>query len=183
MHYIILDIEAVFSTLEINDFREIIELSAYKLNEDLEIVSNFQSYIKPLFHNKIPKKIKTLTGLDYEIVSQGDYFYEAIDYFKEWAGPDVTFISWGGSDLKMIESNSSKHCLSTGWFTQNYHDLQRTYDRQQKKMQSTGLKDALIESDLTFVGQQHCALDDSFNTALLMKKMIQHHQHHIRRFS
>ena len=164
MNYIVLDLEATFDKRK-KDFREIIEIGAYKINEDLEVVGYFQTYVKPVYHNHVAKHISKLTGISNQI-KEGDYFYNSIEDLKEWAGPDAVYVGWGKSDKGMIKTNCRKHMINSSW-VDDYIDLQEQYAHA-FATNCLRLEQAVENLGLTFEGTAHSALTDAKNTTYIL---------------
>lgn len=168
--FILYDLEAVGKNQD-DDFMEIIQVAACKVrmtSEGTEVLDTFESYVRPVFHSKINKKINRLTHIDDKDVKKAPYYYDVIPAFLQWAGIDSVFVSWG-HDEDMLFVNNFKHYYFD-FPNLFFLDLQFVYDCQNHKKLRTGLKKALEEQNCMFEGQQHSALADSFNMLPLFTK-------------
>lgn len=185
-----MDLEAV-GQYSNNDFMEIIEIGAYKINivkklsgckyketefqrkcrhEECLIVDNFHSYIKPIFHSNIPKKIAKLTHVDNKDLVNAPYYDEVIKDFIKWAGKDAVLVGWSKSDKEMIMVNNMKHYVHFPY--NKYIDLQARYDSLFKKKKRTGLQHAITEIGKEFCGLAHNARDDSYNMIPIFERVV-----------
>lgn len=189
MNYILFDLEAV-GTCKSGDFMEIIEIAAYKVvvKDDMTlyteymkrnyipqclILDSYHTYIKPIFHPVINKKINKLTGVDTKMLISGKYYYDAIEEFIEWAGKDAIFVAWSDNDREMIELNNKKHFIPEISLL-SYLDLQDAYDKAFKKAKRTSLATAIQEIGADFDGKPHNAMDDAINMIPIFQNIIKH---------
>ena len=89
---------------------EIIQIGAVKLNENLEIIDTFDTYVKPVFYTKMNKKVSELTGITEKDLAKGLSFEKSATEFKAWCD-DATLISWGPDEeqdvFMLIENNKN----------------------------------------------------------------------------
>ena len=129
---------------------EIIELGAVKVGTQdghPVILDQFQSFVKPTLSQKITMDTTSFTGIRQEDVSQADSLQDVLDRFVAWIDTDdYALCSWGQDD----KTQFIKEC------------------RQKKSgNQQIGLKAALEQLQIEFVGNHHRAIDDAYNTALV----------------
>lgn len=186
MNYILFDLEAIgeFST---DDFMEIIEIAAYKvhitnhfhLNSEYMrrnfvpqcmIVDSFHTYIKPVFHTTISKKLNRLINISMEDLKSGASYCQAIEDFISWAGEDAVFVAWSENDRHMIEENNSRHYIRIPRL--EYMNLQKEYDKTFMKYKRTSLSKAVIETGNEFSGIKHSAADDSYNMLSILQDLV-----------
>lgn len=192
MQCIIIDLEANYK----NDFSEIISIGAYRTHIEyvvkplknptknqqyyIEAIlkptnDSFYTLVKPVFTGKTTKKLKKLLNISDEELSKANTFDVCIEKFKEWVNEndeETVYGAWSKNDFFFIKRNCQKHFIPHKWFTNHYFDLQKAYDLQHKKKNSTSLQIALNELNIEFDGQQHNALDDSYNTMRIVSKTL-----------
>jgi inhibitor of KinA sporulation pathway (predicted exonuclease) len=72
--------------------REIIQIAAIKIGDDLEIVDEMNVYITPKLHSKIPQYFVNLTGItDEQMKEEGIAFDKAYKLFKDFVGDNVCY--------------------------------------------------------------------------------------------
>ncbi|WP_188178677.1 3'-5' exonuclease [Paenibacillus sedimenti] len=159
MQYIVMDLE--FNGRRHYDIypMEIIEIGAVKLNEQMEIVETFQSFIRPKF--PLNRFALQFCGITKETLLKSKPFEVVIEKFKKFCGTDYKLIAWGGSDFFTLMVDCKVNRVNTEWITTHLLDMTRYYDG--------GLQQALEEHGLQFIGQSHSALDDALNAVLLLK--------------
>ena len=85
----------VFNHLPIHLRGEIIEIGAVKLNPDLSLGEEFTADVRPVYFRRMHYKVKKLTGIDSERLSDACGFKEAMRKFREFCGDGCTFLTWG----------------------------------------------------------------------------------------
>ena len=124
MNYVVVDLEwnqamssksSVFNKLPIHLGGEIIEIGAVKLTDDMRPGEEFTVDVKPVYFRRMHYKVKKITGFDKERLSHGLSFPEAMERFRAWCGDDVTFITWGCDDQRIMEQNIIIHDLDWDW--------------------------------------------------------------------
>lgn len=169
MQFIILDLEwnTAFEKKRKEFVNEIIEFGAVKLDENLEEVSSFSSFVKPVIERKLTSRVKKLTHITNEDVQQADGYPIVTRRFAEWIGddPETVIMSWGDMDVRALISNNGYLFGDPKIpYIHNYVDLQACFMRQNglPKAHQIGLSNAAEMIDVdpdTFA--LHRALDDS----------------------
>ena len=185
MQYVIFDLEwnNVYGR-KINGFiNEIIEIGAVKLDEDLNEISTFSSFVKPSIGKKLRGSVKKLTNITNDDVLGGEPFTQAFSDFRKWIGSQPTLIlTWGDGDIRvLIENYKYLNGIAFIPFLTDYVDLQSVVQRRVKteKGQQIGLgkaAEALGVDDTTF--SHHRALDDSKLSAECFKKVFDFNELH-----
>lgn len=158
MHYIVIDLE--FNGRKHYDIHpmEIIEIGAVKLNERLEIVDTFQSYIRPKF--RLNRFALQFTGIPKETLLQSERFRTVIDKFIDFCGDDYKMLAWGGSDYFHLFVDCKVNGVPDEWLA-NLIDMTSFFEG--------GLHKALADYELQPIGQHHSALDDALNAVQLLR--------------
>jgi len=156
---------------------ETIEIGAVMLDENLQEISSFRTYVKPEYNDGIVKKITRLTGITDDMVLNAPRFNEALRMFSNWClgtGDDVTIYAWSESDYAQISkemilkgyelSEGEEDLLGNEW-----SDFQHEFDTNLGFERQLSLKTALDMAGIDFSGREHDALDDARNTAELLQ--------------
>jgi inhibitor of KinA sporulation pathway (predicted exonuclease) len=173
--YLIVDVEATCSSdKSIPPYEmEIIEIGAVMMEaKRLEVVSEFQTFIKPVRHPKLTAfciELTTITQKDVEIAPR---FSEAINSFKTWLSqyPDYLFCSWGNYDRKQFEQDCAFHKVLYP-FASSHFDLKEAFSQYLGKTKKYGLGGALKHIGLEFEGTPHRGIDDVRNMARIVQKI------------
>ena len=180
MSFIVLDLEwnqamsshsSIYNHLPIHLAGEIIQIGAVKLDDNFYPAEEFQSDVKPMYFRSMHYKVKKLTGIDKERLSRSDTFPAVFERFREWCGEDVTFVTWGNDDRRILEQNIIIHDLDWDWIEdwinlQLIYNIQTDGDKNQKSL-ATAMEHFAIEQTRT----AHDALGDAYNTALVCSKL------------
>ncbi|WP_187296174.1 3'-5' exonuclease [Tepidibacter mesophilus] len=144
MNYIIFDLELNSKPFKNKIPNEIIEIGAVKLNNDLEIIDRFQSFIKPKYFSKLFSLIKKKTNIKQVDIDNSDSFKSIIRSFKEWLGEDYLLCCWGYDDYYHIKSNCKLHNIKSSWISE-FLDIQKQFSRIHKleKGKTASLSNAL----------------------------------------
>lgn len=152
---------------------EILEIGAVKLNEQNEILEEFQTYIKPQY-SSIPPHITRITGIDSQTVAAAPDYAEAVQAFTRWVGDSVQsrFYTWSDSDQYVLlrEADLKEHNLSDMFYT-HWVDLQRIHQRIYGFSRPMNLTSALGSMQIYFTGTEHGALADARNTAEILQNL------------
>lgn len=156
---------------------ETIEIGAVMLDDNLQEISSFRTYVKPEYNDGIVKKITRLTGITNEMVMNAPTFKEALHMFTSWClgmGDNITIYAWSESDFDQISkeivlkeykiSEEEQRLLTSKW-----SDFQEEFDSNLGFERQVSLKMALDMAGVDFSGREHDALDDARNTAELLQ--------------
>ena len=180
MNYVVVDLEwnqamssksSVFNKLPIHLGGEIIEIGAVKLDANMSPSEEFTIDVRPVYFKRMHYKVKKITGFDKERLAQGIAFADALEHFRAWCGEDVTFITWGCDDQRIMEQNIIIHELDWDWIAgwvnlQLIYNLQTGGDKNQKSLAS-----AMEHFEIEQTRVAHDALGDAFNTALVASRL------------
>lgn len=181
MKYIVVDLEMNNTSRksEVRNIlrRETIEIGAVMLDENMQEIASFRTYVKPEYSDGIRKKITALTGITNSMVASAPGFHEALRMFTTWClgtGDMVKIYAWSDSDYNQIstemmvkryeESEAEKGLLDNEW-----EDFQKEFDSYLGYEKQLSLGMALDLAGINFKGREHDALDDARNTAELLQ--------------
>ena len=179
MKYAVIDLEMCQVPKECRKYgfkyrQETIQIGAVLLNEDYEVIDEFNTYVKPQF-GWIDVFIEKLTGITQHDVADAPCFEEALEAFLDWLpADDVRCVSWSDSDPKQI----IHECVQKGIeddrleiIFANWIDCQKTFGRKMDRKKAYSLEEALFISDIAPEGRAHNGLVDAENTAVLFTKL------------
>ena len=181
MNYIVFDLEwnqCPYGKERENDKLpfEIIEIGAVKLNEQFEIIDNFQCLVQPMVYKKLHYRTQDIIGLSMKDLEKGSPFYRAIREFLKWCGEDRIFCTWGSMDLLDLQRNMKYY----GVLKQlpgpiRYLDVQKLFglcfeDVHLHRSLEYGVDFLQIEKQEGF----HRALADAHYTAQILKQIDPH---------
>lgn len=152
---------------------EIIQIGAYKLNENFEITDSFARYVRPSFYKKINKNVLKITELDKEKIMEGDDFIGAFEDFKNWCGRDFVFFTWGTDDISVMRQNISFYSLSSDWI-KDWYNLQIIFAKQIFSDTAQRALSVAMEHfgiDRSEDRHLHDALNDAYYTSLVFQRL------------
>lgn len=166
MNYIVYDLELNSKIFKSRIPNEIIEIGAVKLNDNLEILDSFQSFVRPKVHRKLFPLIKRKTGIIQEDVNNADSFKEVITRFIQWISGEYVLCSWGHDDIHHLRTNCELNRIKIGWLNSNI-DIQNQVSQiyQLPKGEKYSLKKALLILDIPLEESLHRADVDAKYTA------------------
>lgn len=152
---------------------EIIEIGAVKLNESLQIVSEFHRLIRPRVYRQMHYKISEVTHMSMEeLDSAGELFEKAMTDFIAWCGSDYRFCTWGSMDLTELQRNMVYHGMDIPFaHPLFYYDLQKIYGLIRGDKRKDSLDTVVEELGLKEERPFHRALDDAYYTGKVMGAM------------
>lgn len=150
---------------------ELIEIGAVRMNEDYEIVDQYQTYVMTDY-GQIDARIRELTGITDEKLVGAPRFAEAMDEFTKWIGKKkTTFYSWSMSDIRQFQTESAYKGYNKPIIRRmenSWVDFQKVYSELLGIDKKIKLKQAVQAADYEFTGAQHTALADAINTAEIL---------------
>lgn len=175
MDYIVLDIEFNGRKFASELPMEVIEIGAVRLNERLEQVDTFTSFIKPVYFAKLNSFIQKKTGIPQEEIDRADRFPAVSERFLQWLARSKSpiFITWGKEDMKRIILDTRMHKLSDQyWMETPYFDLLKGFTGYKGLTNDVSVEGALEMLELEGSGQAHRALDDAIMTAQIFRAIF-----------
>ena len=169
LNYIVLDIEFNGRKFASPHPMEVIEIGAVRLDESLRDTDTFSAFIKPVYFSKLNSFIKKKTGIPQESIDTAARFPKIIADFRDWLdaspGP-LTFVVWGGEDIKRIVQDVRMHKLEEAYWTQTPSlDLLKGFLLTQGLKNDVSVEGALDMLGIEASGAAHRALDDAKMTA------------------
>lgn len=153
---------------------ETIQIGAVLLDENLDIVDNFNTYVCPEL-GTLTDRIKELTGIQQDNLYKAPFAEDAIKMFTEWIPEgDVEIVSWSETDKRQFEHELEGKGIENSKMEEllgNWTDCQATFAEKMNTKRKFRLSDALIMADIETEGQAHDGYYDAYNTALLYAKM------------
>jgi inhibitor of KinA sporulation pathway (predicted exonuclease) len=172
-NYIILDIESTcwdkYDYNNSHNVSEIIEIGAVKLNENLEMIGEFDEFIKPQIHPILSDFCTNLTSINQEQIDSAQGFYDVMDKFVMWVfknSGDIKFGSWGFYDKKKIlnecEHKRLKSSIFMSSFAKNHISIKHQF-ADIHNMPPCGMGEALNMLNIPLTGTHHRGIDDAKN--------------------
>ena len=146
---------------------EIIEIGATLIDDDFEIISKLDQFIRPSVNPVLSEFCTRLTTITQKDVDNAPLFPEAWNNFQNNVEliingrfEDLKFGSWGFYDNKQIKKDCLQHNIK---FPFNNHFSVKHEFAKRRNIKPCGVSAALKILKLQFEGTQHRAIDDILN--------------------
>ncbi len=149
---------------------EIIQIGAGKIDGEANITDTFSEFVRPKYYTRLNKDVAELTLIKNEELQGAKSFPEVMEAFRSWCGGDFVFITWSGTDIRVLERNFIKHGMDTGWLPPVYDAQLMFDDMEMQEDRSWPLNYALYHYNEKPDGA-HNALADVYSTALVLKHL------------
>lgn len=152
---------------------ETIQIGAVLLNEEYEIIDEFNTYVSPEF-GVISDYIEKLTGITYKNIESAPKMKEALKMFLDWMPQDVIMVAWSDNDERQFNKEIESKEISLEGLDKilgNWIDCQKLFTEKMNTGKIYRLSEALIIADIDYEEYAHDGLVDASNTALLFKKI------------
>lgn len=153
---------------------EIIEIGAVKMDERLQIISEYHQLVAPEVYHQLHYRISQVTHLHMkELKQNGKSFPQAAREFLDWCGKDPVFCTWGSMDLTELQRNIAFHEMENPFsMPLMYYDVQKLYALQQgNSKEKQSLDHAVEELGIQEERPFHRALDDAYYTCKVMQSI------------
>ncbi|GAE89011.1 3'-5' exonuclease [Acetivibrio straminisolvens] len=173
MNYIVYDLELNSKPFKSSIPNEIIEIGAIKLNENLQEIGVFSSFIKPKHFKKLFPVVKQKTKITQDQINSADSFRNVIKQFIRWIGDDFILISWGHDDVHNLILNCKFNRIRTDWLKRNI-DIQKQFSTiyNLPSGQRYSLENALSLIGVEIGENLHRALNDAEYTAKIFASIF-----------
>ena len=172
MRYIIFDLEATCweQRGKIEDM-EIIEIGAVKMApSSFNIISEFQSFIKPINNPILSDFCIKLTSITQQQIETAKNFNEVFPYFIDWIGNDSFQIcSWGEYDLNQLRVDCQRHSIKLPYLIERNHRNLKAEFASLFNQKPCGMKRALKYLKINSDGIHHRGIDDAKNIVKIAK--------------
>ena len=171
-HYLVLDLEATCCDQETikRHQMEIIEIGAVMVAvQSLNVIGEFQTFIKPVRYPVLTQFCKSLTSITQEQVDQAPGYVEAIALLKQWLSnyPNGVFGSWGDYDRNQFKQDSKFHNVPFP-LAYPHINLKHLFSSTQGLPKRYGMAEALQLAGIALEGTHHRGIDDARNIAKLL---------------
>ncbi|WP_309741827.1 3'-5' exonuclease [Chamaesiphon sp. OTE_20_metabat_361] len=177
-HILVVDLEATCCDLQSipRHQMETIEIGAVMVaTESLEIVDEFQTFIKPLRHPILTEFCRQLTSITQSQVDTAPTFPDAIKLWQPWLAKfDKTiFGSWGDYDRKQLQQDSKYHRIDLPYpVSSNHVNLKEIFSTTQRLNKRHGMAQALNLAQIELTGTHHRGIDDARNISKLLPYIL-----------
>ncbi|HYE81746.1 MAG TPA: 3'-5' exonuclease [Clostridia bacterium] len=155
---------------------EIVQISALKLDENLQSLSTFDRLVKPELYTGLHPFIEQITGISIEDLASAKAFKEIYEEFIQLISPESILCMWGISDMKELLRNAKYHNLDTSIIPDKYINIQLYASRYLHcpKGTNVGLRNAVELFNIPPGGRFHDAFNDACYTAEVFRRIYSH---------
>lgn len=168
--YVIVDLEATCWAEKNREKMETIEIGAVKLSDDLQVVDEFNSFIKPVVEPTLSDYCRELTSITQEQVDEAETFAVVFPRFVEWVGSKAALCSWGNYDNNQLLMDCAR-CGIVYNFGGTHINLKQMFATEGYK-KHCGMKKALKILHIPLEGTHHRAIDDVKNIAKIAQVLF-----------
>lgn len=150
---------------------EIIQIGAFKTNENFELIDKIKINVRPRFYKKMNSRVRQITGITDIQLTAGETFPQAFRRFKMWCGDEFRFITWGSEDLSVLADNLKLHGLESDYGS-DYINLQLIYNKQTNSEHIQCALSAAVEKlGIPLDVNTHDAFNDAYLTYKICRKL------------
>lgn len=173
MNYIIVDLEATcWPNEKQKEKMEIIEIGAVKLVENLEMLNEFGSFVRPICSPILSSFCTKLTTITQSQVDGADTFAEVFPNFLQWIGPEPYWLcSWGHYDFNQFKIDCERHRISFPFNIQRHINLKQRF-AEFRNIKPCGMGKALDILGWPLQGTHHRGIDDARNIAKIAQLIL-----------
>ncbi|MGB3533810.1 MAG: 3'-5' exonuclease [Microcoleaceae cyanobacterium] len=149
---------------------EIIEIGAVMMEmKTLQIISEFQTFVKPVRYPILTEFCTSLTSISQTQVDSAPSYPEAVNLLQSWfkVYKPLCWGSWGDYDRHQFQQDSDFNHVN--FPIGCYHfNLKKLFSKNQNLNGRYGMAQALKLANIPLVGTHHRGIDDARNIAQLM---------------
>ena len=153
---------------------EIIQIGAYRLDEDFNILATFNRYIKPSIYEDIEPRITEMTQITTEQLQNEATFPQVYkDFISFTIDTDSVFCTWGMTDMKVLFRNAKHFQVDTNLLPNYFINIQpfASLHLNQSWKKLLGLEAVTMALDIPVNDVFHNALHDAYYTTMIFKKI------------
>ena len=171
---IIFDLEATCWKSGNKKKMQTIEFGAVQLDPStLQIISEFQQFVRPTLDPILSEFCKELTGIRQEDVDNADPFPTVFQEFCNWIGDGgFQIFSWGDYDLKQLKQDCKIQRVKMNRRIVKRHYNLKAMFAEKTRIRRCGMDQALERLHISLEGQHHRAIDDARNIAKIARWVL-----------
>lgn len=150
---------------------EIIEIGAVVSDYEGNLISEFDSFVKPIINPILTPFCKELTTITQDEINQGITLEESLKELNNFllAFKIDTWSSWGGFDKNQIKRECLLKNINIPQEFDNMNHINLSYRYSQKhNLKKSGVRKSLNRHHIKFEGTPHRGIDDVKNIAKLL---------------
>jgi 3'-5' exoribonuclease 1 len=176
VEHVVMDLEAsCWEAAWVRHRMETIEIGAVRLGGSLEVVDEFDSFVRPVAFPRLSSFCRKLTSISQEQVDAADTFPKAFARFVTWMGTGPRrLVTWGAFDIGQLRMDCERHGMVFPKHLERDHLNLKTAFGKWKGVKRIGMPEALDLLGLPLVGRAHRGIDDARNIARIAQATLPH---------
>jgi 3'-5' exoribonuclease 1 len=175
VQHVVVDLEATCWDPPQPERMEIIEIGAVRLDRDLAVADEFDSFVRPQAEPELTQFCMALTTITQAEVEAADPFPMVFPRFLAWIGTeDFRLCSWGFFDVAQFRRDCSRHGLELPEGFENDHLNLKEAFAEWRDVPRCEVPEALDLLGLPLVGTYHRGIDDARNIARIAQAVLPH---------
>lgn len=174
MNHIIFDLEATsWEDRNLPADKEIIEIAAVQLDDNLAAQSEFDSFVRPLENPVLSAFCSELTRIRQDRIDQAEPFATVFPRFLDWIGDGaITIASWGDFDLQQLQRDCKRHGLKfpKRWLKKHV-DIKAAF-ASRHHIRPCSLLQALQMVHIPHEASHHRGIDDARQLAKVYRMLV-----------
>ena len=177
-HILVVDLEATCCDMKSipRHQMETIEIGAVMVvRETLEVVDEFQTFIKPMRHPILTNFCLELTSITQSQVDTAPDFATVMSRWQTWLSKfdRAIFGSWGEYDRTQFFQDSKHHQIDLPYpVSSNHINLKEIFSTAQGLPKRYGMAQALDLANIPLTGTHHRGIDDARNITKLLPYIL-----------
>jgi 3'-5' exoribonuclease 1 len=171
---IVVDLEAsCWEAAWVRHRMETIEIGAVRLDERLEQVDEFDSFVRPVIVPRLSSFCTKLTSITQEQVDAAKTFPAVFARFVEWIGTHpFRLVTWGAFDVGQFRLDCQRHGVTFPERLAAGHLNLKAEFAKRKGVKRYGMSEALDLLGLPHTGTHHRGIDDARNIARIARALL-----------
>jgi 3'-5' exoribonuclease 1 len=173
VEHIVVDLEATCWDPPEPDRSEIVEIGAVRLDSDLDVAGEFESFVRPVAEPELSPFCRELTTITQAEVDAADPFPAVFPRFLAWIGSDdYRLCSWGFYDVGQFRRDCTRHGLPFPEVFESHHLNVKEAFAAWRGVDRSDVPTALGHLGLPFGGTHHRGIDDARNIARIAQALL-----------
>lgn len=184
-YLVVLDFEATCDERTPPKPQEVIEFPSVVLDLGvMDVVSEFEAFVRPQHHPQLTDFCKTFTAIRQEDVDQAEPFYLVLERHQAWLADmgltvaNALLVTCGDWDLNTMFpaqcGASIPRIEHVPHIYRRWHNLKHSFCSATGQKKAPGMEGMLGAFDLDLIGHHHRGIDDCRNIARLCLKLLEH---------
>jgi inhibitor of KinA sporulation pathway (predicted exonuclease) len=176
VEHVVMDLEAsCWEAAWVRHRMETIEIGAVRLDRELQVVDEFDTFVRPVVVPRLSSFCTKLTSITQDQVDAADTFPKAFARFATWMGTRPSrLVTWGAFDIGQLRMDCERHGMVLPERMVTTHLNLKTAFGKWKNLKRVAVTQALELLALEPIGTAHRGIDDARNVARIAQLTLPH---------